>query len=567
MRIRPSLLVGVSLTLVLSAGVALAATAADLAAWQAVSYPGDGSAVTTPGMWVVDAAGTEVIQTVNGAPTLLVSSQEATGQRIRASFTTPVGDNDYFGVALGFVAGQESDPAADYLLMDWRQQDQNFSWFGGEGPTTAHVGLAVSRVTGVPNLNEFWGHIDELITPSAGLAELARGATLGATGWVDATTYDFVIEYQSDRLLVWVDGGLEIDVTGAFPSGPFALYNFSQPQMRAAAITFEPLNQPPEVATAAADVVVDEGQVGSTNGTFVDLDGDSLTLSCVGSCGGFSDEGGGTWSWSQLLVEGPEAFAATVVASDGMLEAADSFDVTVRNVAPVITSVGGASGPANMAEPLSVTADFIDEGIEDTHTAEFDWGDGLRSVGAVSEVPGSGTATASHTYAAPGNYTIVVTVWDDDGASDRAFVGEVFVFDPDTFVTGGGWVTSPAGAWVQDSDHTGKLTFGFVVRYDNAGRVRGNLQLQLHKGLKLHATSFDRLLINGGIARFSGTARINGEPGYDFIAVATDERRASASEDLFWITVVRGGATVYDGGELPAAGLPIKGRGIQIHRR
>jgi hypothetical protein len=566
MRIRPVIVLALTAALIVAGGAALAAPT-DLSTWPAVSYPGNGSAVTAPGVWVVDVTGTEVVQTVNGAPTLLVSPQEATGQRIRASFTTPIADNDYFGVALGFTAGEESDPAADYLLIDWRQGDQDFSWFGGEGPTTAHLGLAVSRVTGAPNLNEFWGHVDETITPGAGLTELARGATLGAAGWADATTYEFVIEYDVDRLRVWVDGTLEIDVAGALPSGPFALYDFSQPEMRFGAITFEPLNQPPEIATAAADVIVDEGQVGSTGGTFVDPDADTLTLSCLGSCAGFSDEGGGIWSWSQLLVEGPEAFSVTVTASDGMLEATDSFDVTVHNLAPVITTTSGVSATSSISDPVVVSADFTDAGIEDTHTAQFDWGDGMTSVGAVAEVPGSGTTTGTHTYAAPGSYTITVTVWDDDGASDQAVVGTVFVFDPDTFVTGGGWIASPAGAWTEQPDHSGKLTFGFVVRYDNAGRLRGNLQLQLHKGLNLHATSFELLLIDGGIARFSGAARVNGEPGYEFSAVVTDERWAAASDDLFWITVERGGATVYDGGVLPADGLPIKGRGIQIHRR
>jgi hypothetical protein len=104
------------------------------------------------------------------------------------------------------------------------------------------------------------------------------------------------------------------------------------------------------------------------------------------------------------------------------------------------------------------------------------------------------------------------------------------------------------------------------VRYGNDGLLRGNLQLGVHKGLTLHATGFEFLLINDGIATFEGTARVNGEAGYSFRVVATDERHASSSEDLFWIEVVGPDGVVFDGSTFPAQGLPIVGRGIQIHR-
>ncbi len=40
------------------------------------------------------------------------------------------------------------------------------------------------------------------------------------------------------------------------------------------------------------------------------------------------------------------------------------------------------------------------------------------------------------------------------------------VYDPDDgFVTGGGWIDSPAGACQPDPNLSGKATFGFVSRY------------------------------------------------------------------------------------------------------
>ncbi len=220
-----------------------------------------------------------------------------------------------------------------------------------------------------------------------------------------------------------------------------------------------------------------------------------------------------------------------------------------------------------MDAALTVTADFSDAGVEDTHTALFEWGDGQSSHGSVTESAGSGTASATHAYAEPGSYVVSVTVEDDDGGTATATLGQVVVFDPGIFVTGGGWVASPAGAWTEDGGHHGKATFGFVVRHTTSGGVEGNLQFQLHKGLNLHATGFDYLYIGDGTAWFSGFARVNGTDGYRFSVVATDGRIAGTGEHLFSITVTGGEATVYGGSAYPDGGLPTKGKGIKVHTR
>jgi hypothetical protein len=563
---RRTLIVGATLALASLATSPAAAepAAADLTTWEAASYPGDGSPFADPGAWNVAPDGLSVTQTVNGAPTFFAGGSSV-GQRLTVTFTTPAGDNDFLGVALGFDPLEIADPDADYLLIDWKQSDQQIDWLGGGGPVVGREGLAVSRVTGIPNLDEMWGHVDQVENPDGGLQELARGATLGTVGWSDTTAHAMTIEYTATELRVWVDDGLEIDLAGDFPAGPFALYDFSQPGVQFSAITFEDLNGPPEVIDGgAADVAVSEGETAATGGGFVDPDGDPLVLGCSGSCDGFVDAGDGTWSWSQLQPEGPAAFTVTVTASDGELAATDDFTVTVSNLPPEITT---ATLVSQDGLAVSVAADFTDAGVEDTHTALWTWGDGATTPGVVSEVPGSGTTTADHDYGAAGYYTVSVTVVDDDGGTDTARLAEIFVFDPDIFVTGGGWVTSPPGAFVAVPDHTGKATFGFVVRYDRTGAVRGNLQLQVHKGIALHATAFDHLLIADGVAEFAGSGKVNGEPGYDFVVVATDERFAASAEDRFRATITRDGTLVYDGSFYPAGGLPIVGKGIQIHTR
>ena len=533
-----------------------AATPVDFTTWTVHNQPNGGIA-TVPGNWDVAPDGLSVHQTVNGLPTFFASPEGVDGYRITASFTTPSFDDDFFGLAVGFDT-DPSDPTTDYLLIDWRQGTQIIDWGEGTGPVTGNAGLAVSRVTGVPTLNEIWGHVDSPANPDGGVVELARGAVNGNTGWVDGATYDFVVEYTTTSLDVWVDGVLEISVSGDFPPGGLAFYNFSQPDVVMSGVTTEPLNAAPEVLDGGAgDVIDDEGTVGATSGAFTDADGDPLTLSCSGRCDGFVDNGDGSWTWEEPLVEGPQNDVVEVTASDGLESATDQFIVETLNVAPVITSTSSATDPHDIGGEFNAWAAFTDAGVEDIHTAVFDWGDGSSTPGTVDEVPGSGETTASHVYTTPGFYVVSVTVTDDDGASDTAVLGELFVFDPDTFVTGGGWVRPDDGR---------KTTFGFIARYDRNAQVRGSLQVQVHNDLNFHATSLENLLIVDGVATFSGTGKVNGVAGYNFEVVATDERYATSPKDLFWITISGPGGVIYNDGLYPATGLPIVGKGIQVHR-
>jgi hypothetical protein len=553
-----------TISMILAVPALAAGVAVDLSSWSVHDQPYTGPGSAPPGNWEVSGDGLSVHQGVNGRPTFFASSTAVEGHRITATFQTPTTDDDFFGVALGF-----GPTAPESLLVDWRQSFQDIDWGEGTGPVDGYAGLAVSRVTGIPTLNEFWGHIDSPANPSGGVEELARGGNLGSVGWVGGASYDFIIEYTTTSLDIWVDGVHEIAMTGDFPAGSLALYNFSQPDMSMSGLTTEPLNAPPTVdGSGAPDIAVDEGATGSTGGAFIDPDGDPLSLSCTGICGGFTDGGDGSWTWAQVLVEGPDSFVVTVTATDGLETASDEFTVVVDNLAPVIVASSGLAASHDIDSPLGLSVTFTDAGVLDVHTAVFDWGDATTSNGTVDEVDGSGSATAQHTYAGPGIYEVNVTVWDDDGASDSIRLGEILVFDPNDFVTGGGWIQSPTEAWAADRTHSGKATLGFVVRYDKSGAIRGNLEFQLHKGLSLHATSFDTLLIANGVATFDGHGKVNGQSGYSFEVVATDERLASATEDRFWITVSGPAGVVYDGvAALPAAGLPIKGKGIQVHDR
>lgn len=233
--------------LVLFSGIASAAPV-DLNTWTAESYPavsGFGA-----GVWNVAGDGSSVTQSVNGQPTFFYSDFTAFGTKttgtIRVSSTG--GDDDYIGFALGFNSGDSINSSASYLLIDWKKATQNFN-FGTPSSSpggNALVGLAVSLVTGIPDADEFWQHANLAGTPAgSGLTELARGTTLGSTGWAFNTDYEFSFDFGPNNLEVFVNGTKEIDINGVFTDGRMAFYNFSQASVTYSAFELEEGSFPP----------------------------------------------------------------------------------------------------------------------------------------------------------------------------------------------------------------------------------------------------------------------------------------------------------------------------------
>ncbi|MBP8300997.1 MAG: hypothetical protein KA020_11565 [Planctomycetes bacterium] len=204
----------------------------NLSPWSAESY----QAVSgfPNGSWTPANGGLSVTQSNNGQPTLFYSDFDLYNLRIEGQITVTGSDDDFAGFALGFRPQDTTNLNADYLLLDWKRatQTSNFGAPSCTGGSTAQRGLALSRVQGLPAADEFWGHVDlnaaPCSTPNDRVTELQRGATLGTVGWVRNQTYTFRIDYTPNRVVVHVDGVLQIDVSGTFANGRIAFYNFSQ---------------------------------------------------------------------------------------------------------------------------------------------------------------------------------------------------------------------------------------------------------------------------------------------------------------------------------------------------
>jgi PKD repeat protein len=225
----------------------------------------------------------------------------------------------------------------------------------------------------------------------------------------------------------------------------------------------------------------------------------------------------------------------------------------INNVAPLISSVAGPVGPLPIsAATATVTANFTDPGSSDTHSCTFAWDDSTPNAEFTASGTGDGSCTSTHTYAAAGVYAVQVTVADDDGGTATTKYEYVVIYDANGgFVTGGGWINSPAGAYIANPSLTGKAHFGFVSKYQKgASKPTGETEFKFQvANFNFHSTSYDWLVVAGSKAQYKGTGSINGTGEYGFLLTATDGNLSGGGgADKFRIKIwdKANGANVYD---------------------
>ncbi|MES1241964.1 MAG: CARDB domain-containing protein [Acidobacteriota bacterium] len=386
------------------------AGAFDLRAWRPEDYA---SCYDGPPDWQVAADGASVTQAANSRPALLYSNFLAVGSRIEAtvrasSAASP--DGDAFGFALGFQPGDATAPAADFLLVDWRRQDQTFN-FGCGGPGTARKGFAVSRVQGAAADAELWAHDRRHCNgDSNGVTELARAAHLGSAPWAFDTDYRIALESTPGRLRVYVNDTLEIDLPGTFTTGRLAFYAYSQVQVTFRGVALQTIVADEGRPVEGRAGFTDAGALDTHTGTLDWGDGSAPSAATISTLQGFRFASG-THSYPD---DGSFSLRACVTDDDGGT-GCDDVPVLVRNLPPEVHA--GDKVLADPGQAVSLApATFTDAGVRDTHTATIDWGDGTVQAGSVAESNGAGTVSGSHVYAGNGTFVVTVCVTDNGGA-------------------------------------------------------------------------------------------------------------------------------------------------------
>lgn len=328
----------------------------------------------------------------------------------------------------------------------------------------------------------------------------------------------------------------------------------------------EATNSPPALEPIP-EQSVDEGSQLTFTATATDPDSpaQTLTFSLVDAPAGATiDPVTGEFAWTPD--DGPATVTFGVRVTDSgvpALFAEREVTVRVNNVAPAIGAFDQEAALLPVMTAIDITAEFDDPGTQDTHTCStLAIADGIAPVSGSDGAGLEGSCTSSLLFEKPGVYTVVYTVSDSDGDEDSR-ERTIAVYDPsEGFVTGGGWIDSPAGAYAADPDLTGRAHFAFVSRYQKGSNVpKGSTEFRFREGgLEFHSTGHAWLVVNrdGGSAQFRGEGRLGGEDGYVFMVEATD-----GSPDRFRIriwAVEDASNVVYDSGD-----LAIGGGSIVIH--
>ncbi len=335
-----------------------------------------------------------------------------------------------------------------------------------------------------------------------------------------------------------------------------------------ATVTAE-VNRAP-VANAGPPASGAEGSAVSFDGSHsMDPDGSPLTYAWD-----FGDGSSGSGATPSHTYADNGTYAVKLTVSDGTLSGEATTSAVITNVAPNVGNIVAPLDPLEVGTDVAASAGFTDPGRLDTHTGVIDWGDGSTSDAAITETNGSGSASGSHAYAAAGVYTLTLTVTDKDGGVGQSVFQFVVVFNPaGGFVTGGGWIVSPRGAYPAAPNLSGKATFGFVSKYPkNAITPVGNMEFDFHLGaLHFRSTSYDWLVVSTSKVRFKGSGTINGAGDFAFLVSAVDGDVTGGDPDTFRMKIWNKstGVVIYDSEMGSGDGTPattvLGGGSIVIH--
>jgi PKD repeat protein len=178
---------------------------------------------------------------------------------------------------------------------------------------------------------------------------------------------------------------------------------------------YVPVENHPPIADAGGPYVADEGSSIHFDGSASsDPDSDPLQYR-------WDFNGDGAWDteWSGSPTASStwnDEYSGTVTLEVRDSELAVDTDyaaVTILNAPPVANTAAPYTGNEGaVRDNITFIGSFTDQGLLDTHTAPWDFGDGTTGEGTVIEE--TNTVTRSHSYKKEGTYTVILTVTDSD---------------------------------------------------------------------------------------------------------------------------------------------------------
>lgn len=222
---------------------------------------------------------------------------------------------------------------------------------------------------------------------------------------------------------------------------------------------------------------------------------------------------------------------------------------------------------ATVRTEIALEGSFTPTGVEGNYSAYWTFRSATLPPQSEEATILSDRITDTFQFPEPGVYSLQLTVVDPSGVAVTAeTVGDdlpayVVIYDPEGgFVTGGGWIVSPPGAFHPDLEAyagvVGRASFGFVSRYQRGATVpTGNTQFQFQAGnLSFTSSVYEWLVVSGARAQFKGRGTIHGEGDYGFLMTAIDGQvNGGGGMDRFRIKIWEhpSGTLIYDNQAAP----------------
>jgi len=213
--------------------------------------------------------------------------------------------------------------------------------------------------------------------------------------------------------------------------------------------------------------------------------------------------------------------------------------------------------------PLQAALSFVDGDSAGTRSVDWSWGDGSGGAARKLEEGGAGKASASHSYEAPGIYSVTATVIGRDGSSTVASRDVVVTPAMGAALAGAGALLSPAGALQQRPPHAAKAQvakahmakahFSLLTPLATAAGMQGMpamLRFDL-PGMDFRSQALRPLGRQDGLQVFEGSGTIGGAGHYMFKLSAAPSI-ASGEPGRLLLTIWqadaagKAGAIVYD---------------------
>jgi Bacterial Ig domain len=435
----------------------------------------------------------------NRPPVVSVAAPDPTGEHgsllsTGGSFTDPDGDAVLItGAGAGTVTDHgDGTWTWDYISPDDGTDSVSVTASDGKGGTATDT-FSWTAVNAPPVVDQHGadasGNHGDTLTTHGSFTD-PDGDPLAINGSGAGTVTDHGDGTWSWSYAPSVDGDGSVTVTASDGMGGSATDTFA----------WTADDQPPAVSEAAADATGHDGDTLTTHGSFIDPDGDPLSISASGS-GTVTDHGDGSWSW-HFAPSADGTGSVSVNASDGFGgTATDTFTWTAANAAPVLADAA-ADAPGFEGDTLAAHGSFTDPDgdplsisasgsgtLTDAGDGTWSWtftpnDDGNGSVTVTASDGLGGTASDTFTWSSANVAPSIVSLTPDATTvvSGSEVTWTAVATDPGTGDTFTWWFDGGGG-------FAGGLRTTFTRSYDDCGTYTMHARVADDDGGSAQATS------------------------------------------------------------------------------